>query len=269
MLIVKTKPLHFLLYFIIMFSSIVAIAGPPYDTDDPVPVDFRSWEFYLSSMSSYYQTSAQGTLPHFEANYGAIKNVQLHLLVPLAFYSEYGVEKNYGIGDIEVGFKFRFVQEAKYMPQIGIFPLCEIPTGSPSKGLGSGKAQFFLPVWIQKSIGKKWLTYGGYGYWINPGEGNRNWSYMGWQAQYQVVESTSIGLEGYYTTPDVDGGKGAASFNLGSVIDINSHNHILVSAGRSFDNSTLFQCYVGYLYTFSEKPLSREKQHTTFTKKHS
>jgi len=153
--IFKTKfPLYFLLYFFFILISNTAFSGPPYDTDDPVPVDFRSWEFYVSSISSYYKTTAQGTLPHFEANYGVINNVMLHLLVPLAFNSEYDVKNYYGIGDIEVGFKFRFIQETKYVPQIGIFPLCEIPTGSPEKGLGSGKAQFFLPVWIQKSFGE-------------------------------------------------------------------------------------------------------------------
>ena len=68
-----------------LFISIYLLAGPPYDTDDPQPVSFRGWEFYLSSHSNYLRSSAQGTLPHFEVNYGVVKNVQLHLLVPLAF----------------------------------------------------------------------------------------------------------------------------------------------------------------------------------------
>lgn len=111
MLIVKTKfPLYFLLYFLLMFYSIVGFAGPPYDTDDPVPVDYRSWELFISSISSYYHNFAQGTLPHFEGNFGVIKNMQLHMIVPLAFTSEYGVKNNYGIGDIEVGIKYRFIE---------------------------------------------------------------------------------------------------------------------------------------------------------------
>ena len=122
---------------------------------------------------------------------------------------------NYGIGDIEVGVKFRFIQESKYIPQIGIFPLCEIPAGNPDKELGNGTVQYFLPLWIQKSFGDKWLTYGGYGYWINPGKSDENWSYVGWQAQYQLTEKVSIGAELYDIIPDHHGGNDVR-FNLGT-----------------------------------------------------
>jgi hypothetical protein len=235
-----------------MFYSNIAIAGPPYDTDDPAPVGLRNWKLYLSSHSSYNRTLAEGTLPHFEVNYGIAENVQLHLMAPLAFNSEYQGINNYGIGDIEVGVKYRFIKETKYIPQIGIFPLCKIPTGNSTKELGNGKVQFLLPVWLQKSFGDKWQTYGGYGYWINPGKGNKNWSFLGWQVQYQVVKKVSIGLEIYHTTADTKEGKSDTRFNLGTVIDVNSQNHILISAGRSFNNSTLLQCYVDYLFTISK-----------------
>ena len=262
LLIVKIKfPLFLLLLFCLLFNSNRTNAGPPYDTDDPVPVAFRSWELYLSSHSSYNKTMAEGTLPHFEINYGVIKNVQLHLIVPLAFNNAFDGKKNYGIGDLEVGVKYCFIQETMYRPQIGIFPLCEIPTGNPANELGNGKAQFLLPVWIQKSFGDKWQTYGGYGYWINPGDGNTNWSFLGWQAQYQMIKNVSIGAEIYYTTPDTKDGKIDARFNFGSVIDINPQNHILISAGRSFNNSTLFQCYVGYLFTISKKASAFSNRH--------
>ena len=253
-LLVKTKfPFIFLLYFLLVFNFNMAIAGPPYDTDDPVPVALRSWELYLSSHSSYNKTFAQGTLPHFEVNYGVIKNVQLHLITPLAFNNGNGGKNNYGIGDIEVGIKYCFIKETKVRPQIGIFPICEIPTGNATKVLGNGKAQFFIPVWIQKSFGDRWQTYGGYGYWINPGKGNKNWSYLGWQVQYQLSEKVSIGTEIYHVTPDMKEGKSDTRFNIGSIIDVNSKNHLLISAGRSFNDNTSFQCYVGYLFTISSK----------------
>jgi hypothetical protein len=244
---------------LIFITSSIAIAGPPYDTDDPQPVAFRGWEFYLSSHSNYMRSYAQGTLPHFEVNYGVVKNVQLHLLVPLAFNSEYNGKMNYGIGDIEVGVKFRFVQETKYLPQIGIFPLCELPSGNSSRELGNGNAQYFIPVWIQKSFGDKWLTYGGYGYWINSGNNHENWSYLGWQVQYQLTEKVSIGAEIYDIIPDNHSGNDVR-FNIGSVIDLNSQNHLLLSAGRSFNNDTSFQCYVGYLFTISSDNKTFSKQ---------
>lgn len=256
-----------LLYLFLMFNSTIAIAGPPYDTDDPTPVDFRSWEFYVSSHSNYKRTLAQATLPHFEVNYGVIKNVQLHLVIPMAYNAVPGEKHNYGIGDIEVGVKYRFIQETKYIPQIGIFPLCEIPTGNSTKNLGNGKAQFFIPVWLQKSFGDKWQTYGGYGYWINPGEGNRNWSYLGWQVQHQLAQNVSIGVEIYHVSPDTKESERDSRFNIGSVIDLNSHNHILISVGRSFTNNTLLQCYVGYLFTI-DKRVSTSGNHNLSSNKY-
>ena len=50
------------------------------------------------------------------------------------------------------------------MPQVGIFPLLEVPTAA-QEGLGNGHATAFLPLWLQKSWGK-WTVYGGGGYGI-------------------------------------------------------------------------------------------------------
>jgi hypothetical protein len=243
---------HWLLLLFLFIMPKNLLAGPPYGTDDPEPVPFKNWELYISSLSSYSSFSSQGTLPHFEANYGVVYDMQLHLILPMAFNNEHGNVKNYGFGDIEIGVKYRFIHETKYIPQVGIFPLCEMPTGNQSKGLGNGSAQFFLPIWLQKSFGDKWQTYGGYGYWINPGAGNKNWNYIGWQLQYQIHKNISIGVEVYHETASTKNGQSDSRFNFGSIIDLNDNNHILLSAGRSFNGSTVFQMYVGYLFTISK-----------------
>jgi hypothetical protein len=52
-----------------------AIPGPPFLTDDPVPVPFKHWEFYLFSTidATRKQTDASG--PAFEFNLGAFPNL--------------------------------------------------------------------------------------------------------------------------------------------------------------------------------------------------
>lgn len=254
-------PILLFLNIALLLQSPALFAGPPWDTDDPEPVGIRGWELYLSSHSSKSSSWIEGTLPHFEVNYGVMKNMQLHLLIPLAFHCLNDGKDNYGIGDIEFGIKYRFISETRYRPQIGIFPICVIPTGNSSRDLGGGKVQILLPIWIQKSLSEKWQTYGGYGYWINPGVGHKNWSFLGWQVQYQLMEKMCLGIEVYYTTPDTQEGTGDMKFNIGSIIDLNDQNHILLSAGRSFNNSTLFQCYVGYLFTLSGKDADTRHQH--------
>src|SRR5580658_3264326 len=123
-------------------TAMVARAGPPYITDDPEPVDYQHWEVYLASMTQHTPDDFAGTLPHVEINYG---------IVPDAFDAAAGEPRNYGLGDIELGVKYRFLKEADDHPEIGIFPLVEVPTGDENKGLGTGHTQLFLPVWMQKS----------------------------------------------------------------------------------------------------------------------
>lgn len=59
---------------------------------------------------------------------------------------------NYGIGDIKLGVKYRFVHETDTVPQIGTFPLVTSSTGSSEKGLGSGQVDVLLPIWPTEEL---------------------------------------------------------------------------------------------------------------------
>lgn len=89
-------------------------------------------------------------MPHLEINYGLMSNVQIHLIAPLAYVKEEGSGAHYGYGDTELGIKFRFIQETDYIPQVGTFPMVELPTGHADQGLGNGGTQFFLPIGYRK-----------------------------------------------------------------------------------------------------------------------
>ncbi len=163
--------------------SIPALAGPPFRTDDPQPVDYQHWEFYVASMQQIDNDQTSATLPHFEINYGVVPDVQLHLVAPLGYVHDADAT-HYGYSDTEFGIKYRFVEETETAPQIGIFPLVELPTGDENKQLGTGKVQAYIPIWIQKSWGN-WTTYGGGGFWYNPVPDQKNWIFTGWELQYR------------------------------------------------------------------------------------
>ena len=136
-------------------------AGPPFNTDDPQPVEFHHWEYYISTINTFRTDISAGTSPHFEVNYGLVPNVQVHLIVPVNY--DYSRLQGFKLGYAytELGLKYRFVQETDNMPQIGTFPILEIPTVRNAE-FGNGKTQLFIPVWAQKSWGKL-TTYGGAG----------------------------------------------------------------------------------------------------------
>lgn len=237
-----------LFWFMMMVEPVLLSAGPPYFTDDPEPVDYQHLEFYLASQSQFTKDSKDITLPHFEVNYGVIPNVQLHLIAPFRYTKQEGSLKHYGYSDTELGIKWRFIQESEYIPMIGIFPMAEIPTGNKDKGLGNGKAQYFFPLWIQKSRGN-WSSYGGGGYWINSGEGNKNYWIIGWQAQYKFTDALSVGAEIFHRSASETGGESGTGFNIGAVIDFGELHHLLLSAGRDFKGPDTFTSYIAYQLT--------------------
>jgi hypothetical protein len=229
-----------------------AYAGPPYTTDDPEPVEYRHWEMYLASQSVHDNGGWTGTAPHVEVNYGVVPNVQLHVIAPVAYSIPKDGPGQYGYGDTELGIKYRFVEEQKWVPMIGTFPLLEIPSGAQSARLGNGSAQVLIPVWIQKSFGP-WETYGGVGVWIDAGDRDRHWWYFGWQAQRHIFKWVAVGAEIYHETPQQHLGEPDSRFNVGAVIDFTETHHLLLSAGRGFEGPNLFQSYVAYQVTFGPK----------------
>src|ERR1035441_2674893 len=74
-----------IVYCSLFIANCSLFAGPPFNTDDPETVDFRHWEFYISSINTFMLGFATGTLPHFEVNYGVVPNVQLHCVIPINY----------------------------------------------------------------------------------------------------------------------------------------------------------------------------------------
>lgn len=67
----------FLALVLFSFSLQISYGGPPFSTDDPQPVDFKHWEFYISSVSTFHPDIWSGTSPHLEVNYGLIPDLQV------------------------------------------------------------------------------------------------------------------------------------------------------------------------------------------------
>lgn len=233
--------------FLILLSIQNSNAGPPFLTDDPEPVEYQHWEYYISSINYWQPTLWIGTSPHIEVNYGLIHNVQVHMILPMNYEYSLNQRTNFGYGYTEFGIKYRFVQESDNNPQIGTFPILEIPT-IPNKDFNNGKAQIYFPIWAQKSWGKL-MTYGGAGYWINPGTGNKNWIFSGWEIQYDFTPKLTLGGEIYYHSLESTEFNSVIAFNLGGFFNFTEKFHIIFSLGHSFTNDNLTTSYLGLLWT--------------------
>jgi hypothetical protein len=144
------------------------------------------------------------------------------------------------------------LEETDTRPQVGTFPLYIAPTGNASRGLGNDASQFFLPIWLQKSFGKL-TTYGGGGYLINHASGARNSWFFGWELQRELTEHLTLGAEVFHRTEQVQGQGDSAGFNLGAIVNLDDHNHLLLSAGKGLRNvsaTNKASTYVAYQLTY-------------------
>lgn len=250
---------RFFLVLVLFTMPGQAWAGPPFETDDPEPVDLGHWEVYTFSAGAVGNHDATGLGPSLEVNYGAAPNLQLHLIATTAYDVPTQNAAAFGIGDTELGAKYRVINPGKddWYPEVGIFPLVELPSGKASRNLGAGQVQVFLPVWLQKDLGK-WTTYGGGGYWINPGLGNRNYWFTGWLLQRQITKQLALGGEVFHQTANMVGRTGATGFNIGGQYDFSEHHHLLFSAGHGSLSYAVngaaashpFTWYFAYQWTF-------------------
>jgi hypothetical protein len=186
---------------VLILVSMTALAGPPFQTDDPQPIGFREYEFYTFAVSDGTTVETDLSAPALEFNWGAVPNVHLHIILPAATVLPAVGPRAFGLGDTELGIKYRFVQETKHCPMIGTFVMFEIPTGDAAKGLGVGKTWYKLPLWAQKSFGP-WTTYGGGGETIVKAPGFRSYPFAGWLVQRDIGKKWTLGTEVFYHGPE-------------------------------------------------------------------
>lgn len=223
-----------------------ASAGPPFVTDDPEPVEAGSWEVNYALTGTLVQPGGEGSLPLVDANYGAMAGLQLHIQPQLAIVHADG-RTHVGIGDTEIGVKYRLVEEddAGWRPLVSVYPLVELPTGSTRRGLGEGTVRTFLPVWAQKTVGR-WTVYGGGGYGINPGGGRNAW-FAGGVALYQITEQLQLGGELFLQTAEAPGSPDAPGFNLGGSYTFAENCRLLFSAGSGLADRSETNQASGYI----------------------
>jgi hypothetical protein len=217
-----------------------ALAGPPYLTDDPVPTDTGHWEIYgfASGEGVGSDLDADAGL---DLNYGPLKDVQLTATLPASF--SHGASEGWreGSGDLEVGVKYRFLNDERQGFSASIFPRVIFPTSTLGE---DGKVRFLMPLWIGKDLADGTTIFGGGGYELNPGRSNRSF----WQAALALTHDlggkVSVGAEITRQGPDRPGGTAQTRVGVGSTIKLSDHYGLLFSGGPTIsDHRTGYHFY--------------------------
>jgi len=243
----------------LLLASSQAMGGPPFLTDDPVPVDYRHSELNVYSAYDETRDGSDTSFPAMEFNYGGLRDVQLHIGIPFTRTAPDGGPNQQGIGDVEVGVKYRLVHESDSSPQIAVYPMAVLPTGDSKQGLGNGRTWWRLPVWLQKSWGE-WTTYGGGGYVINTAEGQKNYAFGGWLLQKDLNQKWMLGGEVFARGGDTVAGQHTTILNFGGAYRFSPEFNLLFSAGHDISGESHTIAYLGLWWGFGgnePQPVSR------------
>jgi hypothetical protein len=217
-----------------------ALAGPPYLTDDPVPTDTGHWEIYAFTAGEGYRSTIDEDAG-FDLNYGPVRDVQLTATLPLSFSHSPQDGWRSGTGDVELGVKYRFFHDQKNGLSAAIFPRAILPTAAHSP---SEKTRLLLPIWAGKDFAKGTSVFGGGGFTINPGTGNRDFWQAGIAATKDLTKRVSIGAEVVRQGAETQDGTAQTRLGIGSIIQLSDHYELLFSAGPTWsDHRTSYRFY--------------------------
>lgn len=227
----------------------IAVAGPPYVSDDPQPTEFRHYEIYVFASGTSARDDANGAAG-IDFNYGATPNLQLTAVFPAAYQRSRDANSVSGVGNIELAGKYRFLRKDTIGWDIAVFPRIFLP--SSSARVGENHYSLLLPVWLEKD-GDRWSTFGGGGCVINRGGDSRDFCLAAWAFTRQVSPKLQLGAEIVHKTADSGDGRASTGVGAGLRYDLNGHYHLLAYGGPGLQNiaeTGRYSWYASMLLTF-------------------
>jgi hypothetical protein len=223
-----------------------AVAGPPFLTDDPGTVDLHHAEVNLISQQTRADGGRAGSASG-EVNVGCATETQCHVAAPVAFNRQDAGSLQAGLGDVELGIKYRFLNRPEDGWSAAVYPTFFLPTGNAARGLGNGRAQLLLPLWVQRTSGK-WSWDAGLARLVNRATGARNSWFAGLLGRRSFGDRLSLGAELFRRTSTAVGIPSASGFNVGAIVQVSERQNLLISAGRGLthvetNRSSLFIAY--------------------------
>ena len=207
-----------------------AFAGPPYLTDDPIPTDTGHWEIYAFTQGERLESVLDADAGA-DLNFGPMKGVQLTSTLPLSFSDAPGESWRSGVGDVEIGIKYRFFENEAAGLSAAIFPRVILPTSSLEDG---GKTRLLLPLWLGKDFPGGTSLFGGGGYLIDPQEGHRDFWQAGLALTHDFSDQVSLGVEITQQGAETVGATAQTRAGIGAIFKLSEHASLLFSGGPTW-----------------------------------
>lgn len=234
--------------FVLVLSASAALAGPPYQSDDPEPTDYGHYEIYTFNKGAVARNSVGGA-SGIDFNYGAAPNLQLTATLPVAFESQLNGGDAFGFGNVELAAKYRFLRQETFGLDVSVFPRVFLPSPSP---LGDQQASLLLPIWLQKDWGDI-SAFGGGGCQFTLASESKSFCLYGATVARQVLPKLQLGVELFHQTTDFAGARPMTTLGVGARYDIDKNYHLLGYVAhdlRDISASDGLSWYASILFTF-------------------
>lgn len=233
------------------FAAVSLVAGPPLETDDPDTPGPGRWEINAATTLEKRRELWEWT-PLLDINYGVGERIQLKLKPRFAILDEPGTEERSGPGNIQLGVKWRSLDEKPNGVAVSIYPQLDVnpPRDSERRGLVDDGADFILPAQFARSFGNTRI-YGEVGYvWR---EHRRDGVLYGVAFEHPIdgalrwTGEIRGGSEGDFAESEL-------FFNVGLKARLADHVTLLASGGRTLHEAPgerpALLSYLGLQFTF-------------------
>ena len=153
-----------------------ALMATPVADASPFQVDSTSTaeDVELKSVFEYRDSSSKQTwiAPKLALAFPVAERLEFEVATEYRKVERDGVAQE-GFGDSSLELKWRVVDETPQGVAVAMVPELSLPTGSESRGLGSGHAELVVPVVVEKRLGRVTLSGElGYGHSFEDGDGD-------------------------------------------------------------------------------------------------
>lgn len=151
-------PRHLLFLAILILLGLrlaSAQGGPPYYTTDPGTPGNKNWEINFGYMPFLYNGQSITHTPDIDINYGVGDRIQLTYEDAWLRIWNQGTPAKYGMGQDQLGVKWRFYDSGEEGMQFSVFPQLSVnnPNHAVQRGITPPGASLLLPLEFTRKVG--------------------------------------------------------------------------------------------------------------------
>jgi hypothetical protein len=252
--------LFFLLVCLLACPAAFAQGGPPYYTNDPGTPGNHNWEINLGYMPFEYNNQSIAHTPDVDINFGLGDRIQLTFENAWLRIANPASEPKYGLGQDQLGLKWRFYDNEQSGFAISIFPQVSLnnPNHSADRGITPRSASVILPMEFSKKLGPISLNWE-VGY--NVVHAGPDGYLAGVVVGHDFTENLELDAE-FYSVGTFHSSNAQQTIEGGARYKIRPPFILLLMAGRSVQSGSNVQPYfVGYFgmqFLLPPKPFAKD-----------